>query len=294
MNRPAQARSLRKALIFIPLLLVAAALLQRRIDATTLSETAQHEELLIRSGTLIKKISLGYDALLADIYWTRVVQYYGSRVGFRNAKFDLLPPLLDITVTLDPKLVVAYRFGAIFLSEGGAMGAGRSDLAVALVKRGIATNPNQWVLYSDLGFLYYWRLKDYPEAAKAYLAGGQVPNAPPLMKMMAAHIAAKGGSIETSRMILSELYASTKDPNVRKAVLNHLRAVRAQEDEMHLDELIADYRKRFSENPKSTRDLVAAGLIPGIPLDPMGFPYAIGKDGRSHLHPNSPVEQTKP
>jgi hypothetical protein len=73
-----------------------------------------------------------------------------------------------------------------------------------------------------------------------------------------------------------------------------LRAVTAQEDEMHLDELIAGYRKRFSENPRSTRDLVAAGLIPGIPLDPLGFPYVIGKDGKSHLGPNSPVEQTKP
>ena len=69
------------------------------------------------SPNAIKKLSLGYDSLLADIYWTRAVQYYGSRLTVHSRDFDLLWPLLDVTTTLDPKLIVAYRFGAIFLSE---------------------------------------------------------------------------------------------------------------------------------------------------------------------------------
>ncbi len=88
-------------------------------------------------------MSLGYDSLLADLYWTRAVQYYGSRAGFADAKFGLLWPLLDIATTLDPKLIVAYRFGAIFLSEPPPAGAGRTDLAIELVKRGIAENPDE-------------------------------------------------------------------------------------------------------------------------------------------------------
>jgi tetratricopeptide (TPR) repeat protein len=281
------------AALGIPLLLAAAGLLQQRIDARTSSEALEGQEVLITSGPLLKKLSLGYDSLLADIYWTRAVQYYGSRIGERTANFDSLAPLLNIATTLDPRLVVAYRFGAIFLSEPRPLGAGRNDLAVDLVKRGIAANPDEWRLYNDLGFLYYWRLKDYADASAAYLAGSEIPQAPIFMKLMAARVAEKGGSIETSRLIFSGLYESTKDPAVRKALLKQLRALKAEEDTLHLDEAIGAFRKRFGHNPGSIRELVTAGLLPGVPVDPLGFPYLVGRDGRSHLDPASPIEPPK-
>ena len=112
------------------LLFVAIAALQARIDVLSSSLMPEQEELLLRSGPLLKKLSLGYDPLLADIYWTRAVQYYGTRVQNRKGTFELLAPLLNITATLDPKLMVAYRFGGIFLSEHPPGGAGRADLAV--------------------------------------------------------------------------------------------------------------------------------------------------------------------
>ena len=274
----------------IPLLLLATAALQARIDVRARSEAVQKEDLLLRSGPLARKLSLGYDALLADIYWTRAVQYYGSRIGTPHENFELLGPLLDISTTLDPNLIVAYRFGAIFLSEPKPIGAGRTDLAVNLVQRGIDANPDQWLLNYDLGFLYYWRLKDYPKAAAVYAEGGLKPHAPLIMTRMAARVAEKGGSIETSRMIFLELYESSKDRNVRKAAMKELRALKAQEDEQHLDELIQQYRKKFGHYPASTKEMVAAGLLPGVPVDTVGFPYVIGPDGKSHLSPDSPVE----
>jgi hypothetical protein len=291
MNGSSRKRSLWFAVVVVPLLLVSAALLETRIDARNQSETAERDDLVLRSPALVKKLSLGYDALLADIYWTRAVQYYGQRIGDVHTRFELLGPLLDIATTLDPKLIVAYRFGAIFLSEPRALGAGRSDLAVNLVQKGIDTNPDQWILNYDLGFLYYWRLKDYPKAAKVYADGGKKPHAPLILTRMAARVAQKGNDIETSRMIFLELYQSSKDKNVRKTAMRELRALKAQEDEMHLDEIIQDYRKKFGHYPASTRDMVAAGMLPFEPVDSIGFPYVIGPEGKSHLNPDSPVER---
>src|ERR1017187_6109956 len=142
MTHSSQTRALSAALAGVPLLFSAIAALQMKIDAGTRVYTEEKEELLLRSGSAVRKMSLGYDSLLADLYWTRAVQYYGSRVGFAHARFGLLWPLLDIATTLDPKLIVAYRFGAIFLSEPPPTGAGRSDLAIKLVKRGITANPD--------------------------------------------------------------------------------------------------------------------------------------------------------
>ncbi|MGD0955812.1 MAG: hypothetical protein ABR953_03175 [Candidatus Acidiferrales bacterium] len=289
MSRPSQTRALWAAVAGVPLLFAAIAVMQMRIDARTRTAAQEKEELVLSSPTAVRELSLGYDSLLADIYWTRVVQYYGSRVGTPHANFDLLWPLLDITTTLDPKLIVAYRFGAIFLSEPGAVGAGRTDLAVELVKRAIVANPDEWRLNADLGFLYYWRMKDYPDAAAAYLEGSKNPKAPPWMKMMAARVAEKGGSFETSRMIWSEILESTKDPRIQKRALEQLQGLKAQEDEQHLDELAEAYQKRFGHYPASLNELRDAGFLPGIPVDPAGYPYLLGHDGKSRLSPQSPV-----
>src|SRR5258707_14395531 len=113
----------------------------------------------ISSARVIKKLSLGYESLMADIYWTRVVQYYGDK---RHAQeegdtseamhhYPLLDSLLDITVTRDPRLDVAYKAGAIFLAEPVPRGAGRPDKAVLLLRQGVANNPEQWRLWADLG-----------------------------------------------------------------------------------------------------------------------------------------------
>ena len=288
MSRPSPTRPLWTFLAGGPLLLAAIVVLQMRIDVRTRTVQQEQEELLLRSPAALKQLSLGYDSLLADVYWTRAVQYYGGRLGTRGVQFSLLWPLLDITTTLDPKLMVAYRFGAIFLSEPD-WGAGRPDLAVALVRRGIAANPDQWPLDADLGFLYYWWLRDYPHAAAAYLEGSKNPQAPPWLKMMAARVEEKGGSLETSRMIWSEILSSSKNPTIRKRAEQMMKGLKAQQDEIDLDQLAETYKQRFRRYPSATADLRDAGLLPGIPVDPDGYPYVWGTDGKSHLDPKSPV-----
>ena len=296
MSRLSQNRPLWTAAFGVPLLFLAIAALQVRIDAQTRSESEETRELVFRSGPLMEKLSLGYNSLLADIYWTRAVQYYGQRIGTPHADFPLLWPLLDLATSLDPKLLIAYRFGAVFLSEPRPVGAGQTDRGVELIRRGIAANPDEWRLGTDLGFLYYWRLKDYPEAAAAYLQASRNPEAPAWVKVMAARISARGGSIETSRAIWYEIYDSSKDASIRDMAMKQLRGIKAQEDELNLDALAEQYRKRFGRFPASSEELRAAGFLSGIPVDPAGFPYVFGSDGKSKLNPASsiPVEAPLP
>jgi tetratricopeptide (TPR) repeat protein len=276
------------AAIFVPVLLVCVVALQRGIDSQRNILEKQSDELLIQSGPLLKRLSLGYDALLGDIYWTRAVQYYGAKLPTSDRDFHLLAPLLNVATTLDPNLIPAYHFGAFFLSEKQG-GAGRPDLAVDLVKRGIAANPENIQICADLGFLYYMRLKDYQKAAAAYLETSKIPHASPFFKVLAARIASRGGALDTSRMIWSEVYGTTQDEQVKKRALQALKGLKAQSDEMQLDQLSDDYHTRFGRYPQSTRELVEAAMIKGIPLDPDGFPYVFGADGKSQLDPKSTV-----
>jgi len=289
MSIPRQNRMEWVALAAAPVLLSAIAFLQVRIDAETRSVAQQKQEVLLTSGPLLKKLSLGYDSLLADIYWTRVVQYYGGKLDVMDPNFELLPPLLDLTTTLDPKLLIAYRYGGIFLSERQPVGLGRPDLGAELIKRGIAANPDEWRLDFDLAFIYFWHERDYAKASAAFLQGSMIPGAPDWMATMAARMADKSKELDNARALWSEIYRSTQSPKVKAMALARLTTLKVLMEEGWLNDEFREYLQRFGRPPKSTEDLKTAGIIPGVPIDPAGFRYIFGPDGKARLDPRSPV-----
>jgi hypothetical protein len=263
--------------------------LQHDIDAQRESVSQERDDVLLRSGKLMKVMSLEYAPLVADIYWTRVVQYYGNKHVRGQANLELLWPLLDITTTLDPHLLISYRFGAMFLSQAPPGGAGRPDLAVQLIQRGIQANPDYWRLYEDLGFVYYFDLKNYQKASEAFLEGSKKPNAQLWMKVMAARIAAEGESFETSYFLWKDIYNTTADPAVKKNALQQLQLLKVKEDCKQLNALADQYAKRFGKRPARMSELVQAGLLRGVPGDPLGFAYVFGEGGKAELNLDSPL-----
>jgi tetratricopeptide (TPR) repeat protein len=272
------------ASVLLLLSLASSVLLLRRLDQVRTHATLE-EVLYFNSPKWVKRLSLGYDGLLADIYWTRAVQYFGSQHVVGGADYKLLAPLLEITTALDPKLVVAYEFGANFLSPKPSEGAGQPDKAVALVEYGIRHNPDNWRLYYDLGFIYYWDLKDYARASEAFERGTKAPNAHPVLRVLAAQMAQHAGEIETSRMLWQAAYATTQDDMIRKNAVAHLRALKVDEDITQLEKMVAAYREHTGTSPSSFNVLIGAGMLPGVPVDPDGKPYKL-VDGRIELrHP---------
>jgi len=263
---------------------------QMALDRRLAAYRQTPEMLWMPSGKILRTLSLGHNGLLADIYWTRAVQYFGRQRILRKYEYPLLAPLLDITVTLDPQLVVAYHFGGVFLSAPPPYGAGEPEKAIALLRRGIGANPGEWWLWHDLGFIYYWELKDYPAASAAYLEGSKHPNADPWMKVMAAVILQKGGNRETSRFLWSEIYNSTEDVTIRENARMHLDTLRALDDIEELEQRAATFRTQTGRWPQSLQELTAASLLEGVPLDPQGHPYQLQPDGKITLDPQSEVK----
>jgi hypothetical protein len=44
--------------------------------------------------------------------------------------------------------------------------------------------------------------------------------------------------------------------------------------------MVAEYQRRTARQPTSWMELVSAGLLRGIPVDPLGHPYKLMPDGR--------------
>jgi len=276
-------------LLIVPLGFAGIWRLQHGIDAQRAALSQERDDVLLRSGKLLKVVSLEYAPLMADIYWTRVVQYYGNKHVRGQANLELLWPLLDITTTLDPNLLIAYRFGGVFLSQPAPSGAGRSDLAVKLIQRGIQANPDYWRLYEDLGFVYYFDMKDYQKASEAFLEGSKKSDAQVWMKVMAAKIATEGASYETSVFLWKDIYETSKDAEVKANAQMHLKLLRVQEDCKQLDKLADEYAKRNGRRPARMSELVQAGLLRGMPVDPDGFAYEFGEEGKAELNLDSPL-----
>src|SRR5271168_2042289 len=276
-------------LILLPVGFTGVWQLQERIDGQLAALHQERDELVLRSGKLLKAMSLEYAPLMADIYWTRVVQYYGNKRAKHDPNFELLWPLLDVTTTLDPNLLVAYRFGSTFLSEPSPRGAGHPELGIALLERGIQANPGYWRFYEDLGFIYYFELKDYEKASAAFAEGSKNPDAQIWMKIMAAKIAAEGESLSTSVFLWNDVYQTAKDPQVKDNALTHLKLLRAQQDCKQLDALADEFQKRMNRRAVRMNELIQAGLLPRLPVDPLGFPYVFGPDGKAALNLDSPL-----
>jgi tetratricopeptide (TPR) repeat protein len=257
-----------------------------RIDRLRTGSSLQ-EVLYIGSPQAVKRLSLGYDGLMADIYWTRAVQYFGGHHAAGAQQYKLLGPLLDITTYLDPHLLVAYEFGANFLAPRPPDGAGQPQQAVQLVERGIRANPDAWRLYYNLGFIYYFEIKDYSKAAQAFERGSHTPNAHPFLKILAANMAQHAGEIPMARMLWITTYESSNDKNIRANAAGHLRALKVDEDVINLEKLVDQYRARNGHVPASFAQLVSAGMLPGTPLDPTGKPYKLTPEGRIEVaHPD--------
>ena len=259
--------------------LVASVLLLQHIDRIRPRDIAD-DALYISSPKMVERASLGFNGLMACIYWTRTVQYFGHRHYNREKTYNELAPLLEITAALDPHLLPAYQFGANFLAPAPPNGAGQPERGVQLIQYGIEHNPGNWRLYYDLGFVYYTELHDFKRAGQVFDEGSRIPGAHPFMKILAAKMAEHARDFNTARLLWSAAYESSQDTNIRQNALEHLRSIQVDEDVTNLQNAVTRFVEANGRIPTSLWEIVNAEHWRGLPVDPDGNPYELSLDGQ--------------
>lgn len=269
------------ALGLLALTVVATQIIRDRI---TPPDEAPPPLLWLQSPEMARRLTLSFDDLAADVYWMRaVIHYGGERRSSAPQRFALLYPLLDLTTSLDPNFDVAARLGAVFLSEGYPGGPGRPDQAIALLEKGQRHDPERWQYAHDIGFVHYWWRKDYQAAAVAFERASRMPGAPNWLKPLVATTLLSGGDRESARTLWRELYESADVDWLRRAAEYRLAQLRALDDIDALTERVAEAAAKRGRTPMAWNDVVAVGGLRGVPTDPTGVPYALGRDGRVSL-----------
>ena len=256
--------------------LAAATALQTVKDRRYPREEQQARAMLyVRSGPALRRMALEFDALAADIYWIRAIQHYGGDrlAGPGKRKYELLYPLLDLTTSLDPYFNVAYRFGAIFLSEAYPGGPGRPDLAITLLKKGISAQPTKWQYHHDIAFVYYWQLRDMEAAARWFRLAAAQPNAPNWLEPVAATMLIERGDRESARFLLQQILKS-EEPWLQRMARRGLMQVDALDA---IDQIQAFVRKfpPPAGTPYSWEWLAKSAGLYRIPRDRSGTPFEI-------------------
>ncbi len=273
-------------------MLAAAVALQVIRDRALAYSAVRNEVLYVSNPEVMRRAALSYDTLLADVYWIRALQHYGGeRQKPQEARrYDLLYPLLDLATTLDPRFSIAYRFGAIFLAEPGPGGAGRPDLGIALLKKGVAFDKSHWDYYHDIGFIYYWNLHDYQNAADWFARGGALPGAPFWLKTYAAVMLTRGGDRQASRTMWTQIGQSEESDWLRRMSQLRLVQLDALDQIDLLQRVLTDFTRRTGRTAESWEQVVAAGFLRNVPVDPARTPYTLDPvTGRIAVSRDSPL-----
>ena len=257
-------------------------------------------------GEKLKGYAFGMEGLIADWYWMQSLQYIGNKLqmseeqtinldDLRNLNPKLLYPYLDNATTLDPHFMAAYSYGAIVLP------AIDPRLAVKLTEKGIKNNPDEWLLYQHLGYIY-WRAKKYKEAAEVYEKGAEIKNAPQFMKIMATRMLTEGESRETAREIYSQMYEKATDSKVKENAELRLMQLDSLDEQEAIQKILDNFKAKNKRCVKTFQEIFPA--LQNVKLsngkdfrinqkselvDPTGAPYLLDPECKIKLDP----KQTK-
>ena len=199
----------------------------RGLEARGETRRLSEESLYIPSATFLRYASLGHQTMVADLMWIRTVQYFGREIERRRElnqprdskeRYKFLYPLLDLTVSLDPQFVRAYRFGGILLTV-----VKRYDEAIALYAKGYAANPDRWEMPHDLGRLYYLDLKDHEKALYWWKIANDLPGRPGYIPRFVPRLYAQTGQKEIAIELWLEMLEASDNKAVRAIILLELQ-----------------------------------------------------------------------
>ncbi|HSA94730.1 MAG TPA: hypothetical protein VLJ16_01675 [Acidobacteriota bacterium] len=284
-------KKVRGTLVLVGLLLLSGAglsALKIGTDGIARTRVPGASIIYIPSGRFLKFATFGYRALAADAIYLWSIQYYSTPTI--DDRFDYLDHVYGIVNELDPRYQDPYEIGAMIAVQGAqevltsrrdlSRGRGREmyarslfGAAFAILDRGAANNPDQWIYPFDAGHVALMNLKDYARAEKYFEQCMKIPGAPPFVERLRANAIFKKGDLQTSWETWLDIFKRAPDERTKRIASNHLYQVKAAIDGTALEAAAAEYRKRFGRLPADPGALVRAGLRREVPTDLDGRDY---------------------
>ena len=224
------------------------------------------------NGKALRMAALGFERLLADLYWIRTLFYVGSEAA-QDANYPSVEGLAHLVTDIDP------QYHSVYVLMSSVIGGMRYDpeAAIRLLEKG-ARHSDYWRIHFLLGFYYFMELGDYESGAE-HLKRAVDLGGPPYLPLLVSRLYTQSGRAEAAILFLQARLKQEKEPWIIRNLQRRLRDVMIHRDLHIIDGAIAKYEAAHGEAPQSLSQLTGAGLrVPT--LDPAGQPYSI-VDGKS-------------
>jgi tetratricopeptide (TPR) repeat protein len=250
------------------LLLLTAGLISRGAAARASSPAHTAPLLYLPSGRYLRVASLGFESILADILFLWSIQYYSNyAIADRYDNLDRI--YTDVISDLDPHYLDPYLVGSMIMTSE----AHRPEAALRLLDKGIRNNPTDWILPFEAGYTCYQDLKDYARAGRYFEMAARIPGVHPAVQRFHAEMFNRAGDPRAALAEWSAIWETSTDPYVRGVSWNHVHDLKVEVDLLDLKAAIARYGAAHGRPPARLEDLVAAGLVATLPVDPEGEAY---------------------
>jgi hypothetical protein len=237
----------------------------RHCDAWAPRSSRQDEVAFLPTGDFIRGAALGYDALLADVFWVRATTLFGARFGGEDQQwYTWLYHMIDLATDLDPDFRAAYKYGGTMLRVNGVF----VDQSSMIFQKGMRALPDDWYFPFGIAMNFYLYNQD-PALAADYLEKAvKTGNGPFYLRNLTASMLGDSDRLETALVFLQEERKAVRDEKARVAVDIKILEVRYQIGQKNADRVLAEFRRTHGRLPTEPSGVVSAGLE--LPPDPLG------------------------
>jgi tetratricopeptide (TPR) repeat protein len=203
-------------------------------------------------GKVLRVLSLGFDRLVADLFWLRTVNYMGDERA-DELGYPAAADLAELVTDIDPEFRTAYSLMntvLIVLSP-------QTDAAIALLDKGIR-HIDWWKLHFLQGFNYFYEKGDYRRGADHIRLAASKPGSPVYLARLAARLYAGAGDLETALEFVQARLAHADSEGEREGLAQRVRDLRIARDLRDLNTAIEAYVAAHDEAPPDIGALVAA------------------------------------
>lgn len=232
------------------------------------SRSFSYHLLYLPSGKYLKVASMGFNHILADLIYLWSIQFYSNyQITYRYHYLEHI--YLTIIPELDPHYLDPFLIGALIMS----VEANDVDMALRLLDRGIALNPDKWILAYDAG-MYCYQAGHYKKAAYYFEKALKASDVHPSIRRMYAAMFHKMGDKETAYRYWLEIYETSQDDEYTRNISKmHVHDLKIELDLEKINRTIQEYQQKKGVLPNRLYDLVTQGFMDGLPLDPNGKEY---------------------
>jgi hypothetical protein len=282
---PARFARFRLELVLIPLLALVAWGAYRTnlaLESLRVERAATGDVGPLPDGKIVALLSLGFERLVADLFWIRTVSYVGDEAS-ADADWPAAERLAMLVTDVDP------HFDTVYVVMSSVLNGLRSDpdAAIRLLEKGTEYS-HYWRVYFMLGFQYFIEKQDYVRGAQALQRALDL-GGPPYLQFLVTRLYSNAGDANTAMAFIQARLQNEETPEIRAKLEKRFSDLWINRDLKQIDDAADAFQAARKRAPKSVRELVDTGFLARAPRDPKGGEYFIDNGVASSHVPYEPL-----